>query len=198
MSDTRFGTIALLLAGLLPAGAAVAQTQSSSPTANAATGLAFPATLGGATFERSVNYAAPPTNQPDEGFSYFYSSAKKLPIVVQIYDGGRRVAPGSTNPTVVDEFMGAMMGAESQARYSGYRDFERPSVPSSCTYGSMTYRCITYSAVNQANARVYSKVLMTGYHGYFVSIRIDWSQARQQTAADAEAGLQTFVPALIH
>ena len=39
---------------------------------------------------------------------------------------------------------------------------------------------------------------MTGYHGYFVSIRIDWSQARQQTAADAEAGLQTFVPALIH
>ena len=82
MSDTRFGTIALLLAGLLPAGAAVAQTQSSSPTANAATGLAFPATLGGATFERSVNYAAPPTNQPDEGFSYFYSSAKKLPMVM--------------------------------------------------------------------------------------------------------------------
>ena len=188
----------VLLAAMAWAGAAAAQTQSTSPGTHAGTKLAFPATLGGAQFERVVNYAGPPTNRPDQGVTYFYSTAKKMVIAVHIYDGGRRVPPGSGNPLVVDEFMGEISSSEQQVKFGGYKDFERPSVPSTCTYGGISFRCITYSAVNQANARLYTKMMMTGFRDNFISIRIDWSQARQQTASDAEAALQAFVPALFH
>ena len=189
--------IALLTAMTL-AGTAVAQTQSSTPGAHAGTKLAFPASVGGATLERSVNYAGPPGNRPDQGIAYFYSTPKKMVIAVHVYDGGRRIPPGNNNPAVVDEFMGALSSSEQQVRHGGYTNFERPAVPSTCTYGSVTLRCITYSAVNQSNSRLYTKMMLTGFRDHFISIRIDWSQARQQTASDADAALQAFVPALLH
>jgi hypothetical protein len=187
-----------LFAGLFWATVATAQTQSSTPGAHPGTKLAFPATLGGAQLERSVNYAGPPSNRPERGISYFYSTPKKMVIGVHVYDGGRRIPPGSNNPTVVDEFMGELASSEQQIKYGGYTHFERPSVPSTCTYGSVTFRCITYSAVNQSNARLYTKMMLTGFRDHFISIRIDWSQAKQQTVTDADAALQAFVPALLH
>jgi hypothetical protein len=187
----------VLLAGLSGATAAAAQTQSASPTTHAGTKLAFPAAVGGAQFERSVNYAAPPSNRPDQGSTYFYSTPKKIAIAVHVYDGGRRVPSGSANPLVVDEFMGELSTSEQQVRFGGYTHFERSSVPSTCTYGGVSFRCITCSAVNQANARLYTKMMLTGFRDHFIALRIDWSPARQQTAADADAALQAFVPALL-
>ena len=171
---------------------AAAQTQSTAPGTHAGTKLAFPASVGGAQLERSVTYGG------DQGITYFYSTPKKMVIAVHVYGGGRRVAPGSNNPTVVDEFMGDLSSSELQVKHGGYTHFERPSVPSTCTYGSVSFRCITYSAMNQANTRLYTKMMLTGFRDHFVSIRIDWSQARQQTATDADAALQAFVPALLH
>jgi hypothetical protein len=190
-------TAVTLLTVMAWTGVAAAQTQSTAPGAHAGTKLAFPASVGGAQLERSVNYAAAPNNRPEQGITYFYSTPKKMVIAVHVYDGGRRIPPGSNNPTVVDEFMGELSSSEQQVRHGGYTHFERPSVPSTCTYGSLAFRCITYSAVNQANARLYTKMLLTGFRDYFISIRIDWSQARQQTSADADAALQAFVPALL-
>ena len=57
------GLIALL-AAMVWAGSAIAQTQSTAPGSHAGTKLAFPASVGGAQLERSVNYAAPPSNRP--------------------------------------------------------------------------------------------------------------------------------------
>ena len=71
-------------------------------------------------------------------------------------------------------------------------------MPSTCTYGSVTFRCITYSAVNQSNARLYSKILLTGFRDHFMNIRIDWSEGQAADRADADAALQAFVPALLH
>ena len=104
-------------------GPAVAQTQSTGPTAHAGTKLNFPATLGGAQFERSVNYAGPPANRPDLGYSYYYSTPKKMVIAVQVFDGGRRVPPGSDNPTVVGEFTNELASTEEQIKSSGYTRF---------------------------------------------------------------------------
>lgn len=187
----------VLLALLAWTAAATAQTQSAAPTTNAGTKLSFPATLGGAQFERSVSYAAPPANRPDQGFSYFYSTPTKLVIVVHVFDGSRRVPAGSDNPTVVAEFSNELASIEQQIKLSGYGQFERPSVPSICPYGSVTFRCITYSAMTPGNVRLHSKVLLTGYRDHFVKIRVDWSPSRQQTAADADAALQAFIPALM-
>ena len=150
-----------------------------------------------ATFERSVNYAAPPANNPGQGTAYYYSTPKRLTISVQVYDLGRRVPAGSDNPAVTSQFNAEVGSAEQQFKYAGYTAFQKPSVPSSCTYGSVTFRCVTYSGVTQANSRVYSKLLLTGFRDHFVKIRIDWRQSQQQSAADADAALQAFVPALM-
>jgi hypothetical protein len=187
---------AALLAGTVAAPAS-AQTQSSTPTTNAATKLNFPATLGGATFERSINYAAPPGNNPGQGMAYYYSTPKRLIIHVQVFDLGRRVPAGSDNPTVTGQFNSELASAEQQFKYAGYTAFQKPSVPSTCTYGAVTFRCVTYSGVTQANSRIYSKLLLTGFREHFIKIRIDWAQSHQQTAADADAALQAFVPALM-
>lgn len=186
---------AVLLTGL--AGAASAQTQSSTPTTNAGTKLNFASNLGGATFERSVNYSAPPANNPGLGMSYFYSTPKRIAISVQVFDLGRRVPSGSDNPTVIGQFNSELASAEQQFKYAGYTAFQKPSVPSTCTYGAVSFRCVTYSGVTQANSRIYSKLLLTGFRDHFIKIRIDWAQSHQQTAADAETSLQSFIPALM-
>ena len=203
-------TLAILFAAALVAalgasapgsvGTASAQTQSTAPSIHAGTKLNFAATVGGATFERSVNYAAPPANRPDLGMTYFYSTPKKMLITVQVFDGGRRVPAGSDSPVVIAEFANEITSVEDQIKGSGYTNFQRPSVPSSCTYGAVTFRCITYGAVTQANMRVYSKLLLTGYQMHFIKIRIEWGQSPnlQQTSAEAEAALQAFIPALFH
>lgn len=197
MSRTARALIAaVLLAGTGPLPVS-AQTQSTTPTTNAGTRLNFPPSLGGTTFERSINYAAPPGNNPGQGMAYIYSTPKRLTISVQVYDLGRRVSSGSDNPTVTGQFNTEVASAEQQFKYAGYRNFQKPSVPSSCTYGAVTFRCITYSGVTQANLRIYSKLLLTGFREHFVKIRVDWAQSHQQTAADADAALQAFVPALM-
>ena len=196
MSRIRHALLAAaLLTGL--AGAASAQTQSSTPTTNAGTKLNFASNLGGATFERSVNYSAPPANNPGLGMSYFYSTPKRIAISVQVFDLGRRVPSGSDNPTVIGQFNSELASAEQQFKYAGYTAFQKPSVPSTCTYGAVSFRCVTYSGVTQANSRIYSKLLLTGFRDHFVKIRIDWAQSHQQTATDAETSLQSFIPALM-
>ena len=189
--------IATLLAGLFSVSGAMAQTQSTKPGAHGGTGLTFSGNLGGAQLERSVNYGAPPNNRPEQGIRYFYSTPKKMVITVHLYDGGRRVPAGDTNPVVVDEFMGSLSASETQVRHAGYTGYERPTAPSTCSFGAVNFRCITYSAVNQANARLFTKTMMTGYRDHFLAIQIDWSQARQQSAADADTALKTFVTALL-
>jgi hypothetical protein len=70
-------------------------------------------------------------------------------------------------------------------------------VPSSCVYGSLTFRCIVYSA-RAPEGRRSSKLLLTGYRDYFLKIRIDWFQGSGRTEADADKALQSFIPALVH
>jgi len=190
--------VSALVVLALACGTARAQTQSTTPAVDPATKLNFAATVGGASFERAVNYGGAPVNRPDQGTSYFYSTPKKLVITVQVYDGGRRVPVGNTSPIVTGEFSNELDSVAQQVKGSGFTNLERPPVPSTCTYGSVIFRCITYSVLSQANTRFYSKLLLTGYQNNFVKIRIDWSQGHQQTSADAEAALQAFVPALMH
>lgn len=179
------------------AASASAQTQSGTPSGHAGTRLNFAGTVGAATFERSVNYAAPPGNNPGQGMGYYYSTPKRLVIYVQVFDLGRRIPAGSDNPAVVAQFNSELAAAEQQFKFGGYTQFQKPSVPSACTYGAVSFRCVTYNGVTQGGARAFSKLLLTGFRDHFLKIRVDWVQSQQQTAADADAALQAFVPALL-
>ena len=179
--------LAAFLATPLLAATALAQTPAPAPATHPGTKLNFAPTLGSATFEQSAVHGA--TN------SYRYS-AGKIQVTIQVFDGGRRVPSGSANPTVVQEFTAELAEADQQARNSGLTGFERPPVPSACSYGSVAFRCIVYSA-NSGNGRLYGKMLLTGYHDYFLKILAEWTQLSGQTAADADKVLESFVPALV-
>jgi hypothetical protein len=116
-------------------------------------------------------------------------------INVFVFDNGRRVPPGPDNATVTTQFTSEVEATEKTAKADGFTSFEKPSVPSACTYGSLTFRCVTYSA-QSGRGRVFSKLMMTGFRDNFLKIRIDWSQGLNQTAADAERALRAFIPAL--
>jgi hypothetical protein len=192
--------VALLAGPALAPSPAHAQSNATaaSPTVDPATKLAFGANVGGATLEKTVNHAGPPANRPDLGTSYYYSTPKHMVISVQVFNAGKRVPSGSASPVITDQFASELDAVAQEIKSSAYTSFQRPSVPSSCTYGSFTFRCVTYSAQTPSNTRLYSKLLLTGYQGNFVKVHVDWGQAMQHTAADADAALQTFLAALMH
>jgi hypothetical protein len=184
---SRTAVAALLL--LLASPAMAQETPGPAPSVHAESRLSFPPSLGGATLERSASYGG--------GSVEYHYSAKGLPIDVVVYNGGRRVPQGSDTPALMSQFTSEVTSAEMQIKGAGMSQFERPTVPSVCPYGSIAFRCIVYSA-SARSGRFYSKMLMTGYNGYFLKIRIDWSQAENQTQAAADQVLSAFVPALVH
>ncbi|MBV8192009.1 MAG: hypothetical protein JOY64_34865 [Alphaproteobacteria bacterium] len=195
-------SLQLLLALVLSAAPSLAGAQTAGPpagpTVDPGTKLSFGSSVGGATLERTVNYAGPPSNRPDLGSSYFYTTPKHMLITVHVFTGGKRVPSGSSSPIITEQFANELEAIAQEIKGTGFTNLQLPSVPSSCTYGSFTFRCITYSAQTPANTRVYSKLLLTGYQGNFMKIRIDWGQSMQPSAGEADAALQAFVPALLH
>lgn len=190
----RLGWItALSLALLLPAlASAQSLGKDAAPPQHPGTRLNFPPTIGGAQLDRS--YTTPIGREVEYVYQYVIN---KLQLNVFVFDGGRRVLAGSENPMVTTQFTRELDTTEKALKADGFTNFERPAVPSSCTYGAIVFRCIVYSALAQRD-RVFSKLLLTGYNGYFVKLRVDWSQGSGQTTADADKELQVFVPALMH
>src|SRR5580698_11153765 len=143
----------ILAAALLWAVPAAAQA----PSVHPGTKLAFGASVGGAKFESSMHVAA--ANGHGAGDTYIYSVGK-MQLTVDVFDAGRHVPPGSGNPTVSNQFETEANAAEQQIRTAGYQRFERPTVPSTCSYGATAFRCLVYSA-QTGGTRLYSKLLLT-------------------------------------
>jgi hypothetical protein len=183
------------MAGLAWAVMSWSPASAQAPSVQPGTRLAFGPTLGAAHFESSSHTAAVP-GVSSGGDTYNYSVGK-MNITIDVFDAGRHVPPGSGNPTVANQFDTEINTAEQHIRTAGYKNFERPTVPSTCSYGATAFRCIVYSA-QTGGARLYSKMLLTGYNGYFVKITIIWSIAEKDTLNDADQALNSLIPALMH
>jgi len=174
---------ALLLATALAAASAWAQAPAVEPN----TKLNFAPTLGGATFARSATRAG--------GSTYQYSAANGMEVTVDVYGSRQRVPNGSSHPTIINQFNDELA---QLAQQSGGAGFEKPAVPSACTYGPYTFRCIVFSAPAGGTGRLFGKMLLIGYRENFVKVVVLWSQKQGQTAADADKVLNAFMPALMH
>jgi hypothetical protein len=176
---------ALLLAALLAAGPAVAQT--AAPGVDPGTKIAFPASIAGMTLARS------------NGSTYQYTGPNGMDVTVDVYDNGRRVPTGSSHPTIINQFTEELENIRQQAQSVGMASFEKPAVPSACSYGPWNLRCITFSAAGgSATGRIFGKFLLIGYREHFVKIIVHWSQTSGLSNADADKLLTAFVPALLH
>jgi hypothetical protein len=166
-------------------GPAVAQTPA--PGIDPGTKIAFPSSLAGATLARS------------NGSTYQYTAANGMDITVDVYDNGRRVPNGSSHPTIINQFTEELDNIRQQAQSVGMTGFEKPAVPSACSYGPWNLRCITFSAAGgSVTGRIFGKFLLIGYREHFVKIIVHWSQTSGQSNADADKVLTAFVPALLH
>jgi hypothetical protein len=182
---------AAFLALMLISATALAQGPVQAPAVEPATKLAFPAALGGATLSRSAS--------TPKGSTYQYLAPNGMEVTVDVYNGGRRVPNGSSHPTIINQFNDELAGLQQQAQAAGLTNFEKPAVPSACTYGPYTLRCIVFSAAgNTLTGRIFGKYLLIGYREHFVKIIVRWTQTGGQTVADADKVLNAFVPALLH
>ena len=177
--------LAPLTALFVMTGAALAQGQA--PAVEPGTKLSFGPSVGGATLSHS------------SGSSYQYIAANGMEITVAVFDGGKRVPNGSSHPTIINQFNDELAAIQQQAQAVGLTNFEKPAVPSACTYGPYTLRCIVFSAAgNTLTGRIYGKFLLIGYREHFVKIIIRWTQSGGQNAGEADKVLNAFVPALLH
>jgi hypothetical protein len=188
-------TLACATGASIPSAVQAQLPAATAPSTNPATKLTFAPTLGGSQLIGS-SIIGSPSNRAEMGYSYQYLTPQKMQIYVFVYDGGRRVPSGSDNPAVLRHFGSELDGAEQLVKSGGYTNFERQAVASTCSYGAVTFRCATYSAASPSG-RLYSKLLLTGYHDNFVKIRIDWSQAAGHSLGDADRALEAFVTALM-
>ena len=188
------GIVAVALLWAVSAGVP-AGAQTPAPSVHPGTRLSFGPTVGGAKLESSMHFAAVPGVR-SAGDTYTYSVGK-IQITVDVFDAGRRVGAGATNPTVANQFDTEANASEQQIKQAGYTRFERPAVPSTCSYGATAFRCLVYSA-QTGGTRLYSKMLLTGYNGYFVKIAVIWSIADKNTLTEADQALNNFIPALMH
>ena len=181
---------AALLALILSAGAGLAQGQTQAPPVEPGTKLAFSPSLGGATLARSISNANDST--------YQYMASNGMEVTVDVYGNGRRVPNGSSHPTIINQFNDELGTISQQAQAAGMKGFEKPTVPSACTYGPYTFRCTSFSASGGNAGRISGKLLLIGYREHFVKIIVRWNQTSGQTVADADKVLNAFVPALLH
>jgi hypothetical protein len=180
--------VSSFLALLLMTGAAPlhAQAQTQAPAVDPGTKISFAQSVGGATLTRSF------------GTTYQYQASNGMEITVDVYDGGRRVPNGSSHPTIINQFNDELNAIGQQAAQAGMKGFEKPSVPSACTYGQYTLRCVTFSAQGgSVTGRIYGKFLLIGYREHFVKIIVRWTQTSGQTHVDADKVLAAFIPALL-
>jgi hypothetical protein len=178
---------AALLLTLLTSTAALAQGPA--PNVEPGTKLSFPATLGGATLERSASVRT--------GASYQYVTPNRMEVVVDVYGGDRRVPNGSSHPTIINQFSDELTLLQQSAAAAGLSGFEKPAAPSACTYGPHTFRCIVFSASSGSAGRMFGKFLLIGYREHLLKIVVQWRQKDGQTLADADKLLNAFVPALM-
>lgn len=176
---------AFVVAAVLAAGAAHAQA----PAIDPGTKLSFPPTLGGTTQVRSASMTG--------GATYQYSAPNGMEVTVDIYGGSRRAPNGSSHPTILNQFNEELAILAQQAAASGLSGFEKPAVPSACTYGAYTFRCTNFSASGGTAGRISGKLLLIGYRDHFVKIVINWVQRGGQSPAEADKVLNAFVPALM-
>jgi hypothetical protein len=148
-----------------------------------ATGLAFPAEIGDARLVRWNDYGQS-AGRPELGFSYHYAIPRRLVATIYVYNLNQRIPDGTDDPVVVAQFQQAWGDIENVARSGRYRELQRLDGPEICRYRTLALRYAAFSAVVAAsNQPVFGRVMVTGYRGHFMKVRLDWGRDAIDTAS---------------
>jgi hypothetical protein len=168
-----------------------------SPQTHAATGLKFPSTVGEARLTHVYDYAKS-HGKPALGFAYGYSIPGLLGATVYVYDLDQSVPDGADSLVVKAQFDQAYRDIEQAAQSGRYRDLKEATPPGLCRHEPLVLNCVTFSATLASNnARILTRLLVTGHRAHFIKLRIDWAPGPAVNEAAIGRFLQGLVTAMM-
>ncbi|MCW5746774.1 MAG: hypothetical protein KIT36_11320 [Alphaproteobacteria bacterium] len=195
MRNRLFAWLAFLVLSLALPGSVAAQNPPSDQL-HFATGLSFPAEVAGVRMTRWNDYGKS-AGRPDLGLSYQYAIPGRLLVSVYVYNLNRQVPSGADNPVVAAQFEQAYGDIEKVAQSGRYSELKKVSGPAACSYGVLALRCVTFSAIVAADNRpVFTQLMLTGYRGHFVKLRLDWGRDSMANA-DVERFVRRLIEAMV-
>ena len=182
---------------MLATGGAEAQTQPANvaaPEREPATGLTFPPEIAGARLTHSTDYAKT-VNRPNLGYGWTYQIAQKLFITLYIYPAKSGSVPdGATDDLVLAQFQQALGDIYEGAKRGRYDELKPVDPPGKCTIDGLTFLCITLSALQpQTKQPVRTALMVTGYRGQFLKMRLDWTDTPDNSRASVDRFLQAVI-----
>ena len=168
------------------------------PDTHAPTGLTFPPMIANAKKVASTDYGKS-GGRPDLGYSWNYGTPGLLSATVYVYNFGvPAISSAAGNPVVRAQFEQAYSDIQQMAKYNRYQDLKIVKGPEDCPVGAMVFRCITLSATTMTDKkRVFTALMLGGYRGYFLKLRLDWLENSATSEAVVGRFVQTLVGAIV-
>jgi hypothetical protein len=153
---------------------------------HAETGFALPSRVAGGFLARAMSYADPPTSNPNLGVSYHYSAPGPILVSVFLYTAGQKPGDGPADPWVQGHFQLVHREMREIARSQNrYENLTMVSPPKECGAPSLRFLCVGYAALVQKQP-MYTALLLTGFRGHYLKVRVDWPNDPEAPNAVAE------------
>lgn len=159
------------------------------------TKVTFPAQIADASQTKTVDYGKT-YNEPGLGQSWHYTVPQTLSASVYLYTYGQTsISAGPNSPALLGQFQQATGDISESKKYAKIAVLRGPS---DCTAGTLTFRCVTISAVvTSTGAQDKLQLLMTGFRNHFLKIRLDWHQGSPAGDAAADRFVQTLATSVL-
>ena len=200
----RILRVSMLVLALL--GAAIASSQAQipdqlrvpAPDRHPGTGLTFPPQISFARKAYSIDYGKA-MNRPELGYAWSYQTPNLLSATVYLYTMNVQTIPdGPASAPVVAQFQRSLQDIYDGAKLAGrYEQFKTAKAPADCPIGGIVFRCVTLSGINKDKQQVYTALMLTGYRGNFLKLRLDWLENSETSQAVVDRFVQTLVGAIL-
>lgn len=168
------------------------------PDRHPATGLVFPPQISTAQKNFSLDYGKS-MQRPELGYAWNYQMPQLLSATVYVYTMDvQGITDGPAGAPVVAQFQNSLQEIYEGARIAGrYEQLKTVTGPTTCPFGSVVFRCITLSGINSSKQHVFTALMVTGYRGNFLKLRLDWRENSELSQAAVDRFVQTLVGAMM-
>jgi hypothetical protein len=165
------------------------------PDQHPATGAILPAEIGGAQRVNSIDYGKS-VNRPELGYSWSYKLGQRITATAYLYTlNVQNIPDGPSSPPLAAQFKRSLDEIYQAAEIKHYDQLRVAKGPADCTMSRLVFRCVTLSAMQNGWPLVTS-LMMTGYRGHFLKLRLDLVEGGDVSQATGDRLLQALVSAI--
>ena len=118
--------------------------------------------------------------------SYHYNPPGPILVSIFIYTAGQAPGDGPADPWVQGHFQLAQREMlEIAKKQNWYENLAMASPPRECGAAEVHFLCVGFAALVRRQP-MYTALLVTGYRGHYVKVRVDWPNDPEAPNAAAE------------